>query len=80
MFWEIGGTLGRENSAHAGVWMELWREGGESLGGRNGLREERGRRELFSFGLEDFGDEAGPAGLMGGAYSPSVIAVKIFVE
>jgi hypothetical protein len=35
---------------------------------------------LFSFGLEDFGDEAGPAGLMGGAHSPSVIAVKIFVE
>ena len=30
--------------------------------------------------LEEFGDEAGPAGLMGGAEAASVVAVEVFVE
>lgn len=56
-----------------------WMDFGDK--GRNWLEEvQKIWGGLFSLGLEDFGDEAGPAGLMGGAHSPSVIAVKIFVE
>ena len=35
---------------------------------------------LFAALLEQFGDEAGPAGLMAGAYARTVVAVEVFVE